>query len=163
LIVVADSSPLRYLIEIGAEELLLKLYGTVQIPREVLTELSRGKTPAMVRTWCNSAPAWLEVKVVTPNATLKFDLGAGETAAIELALQSHADLLLIDDREAAGAAKSIGLNVTGTLGVLLAAHKEGLADGRNLFDLLLSATNFYRTSRLISSFARRIAEFEVKQ
>ena len=41
-------------------------------------------------------------------------------------LETDADLLIIDDNAAKKTAKYLGLTVTGTMGVLLKAKKEGL-------------------------------------
>ncbi len=52
-------------------------------------------------------------------------LDDGERSAISLGLSVSADLILIDDRKGAVAARSKGLEVTGTLGILdLAAHRS---------------------------------------
>ena len=60
---------------------------------------------------------------------LRKELGAGETAAITLAYKSHADLVILDDLQARLVACAMGLRITGTLGVLLAAnHKSLLPD-----------------------------------
>ncbi|MEI6309893.1 MAG: DUF3368 domain-containing protein [bacterium] len=50
---------------------------------------------------------------------LKEELDAGESAAIILAKELKADLVLIDERAAARKARALGLHVIGTLGVLL--------------------------------------------
>lgn len=62
-------------------------------------------------------------------------------AAIALALPIPDSLLLVDDREAAAAARSAGLNTLGTLGFLYRADREGLT---NFPDAVtrLRATNF---------------------
>jgi len=67
-------------------------------------------------------------------------LGAGERAAITLALSLHADLILIDERKGTAVALGKGFEVTGTLGVL------GLAARRGLVDLADSFTRLKRTS-----------------
>jgi predicted nucleic acid-binding protein len=51
-------------------------------------------------------------------------LDAGEEDAIALALELHADLLLMDDEAGAIAARARGLEVTGTLGVLQRATQR---------------------------------------
>lgn len=56
------------------------------------------------------------------------DLDDGETAATALAEFLHADILLIDDRDASRIAQQRGLPVTGTLGVLDIAAARGLID-----------------------------------
>ena len=55
---------------------------------------------------------------------LKLDLG--ESEAIVLANSIDADLIIIDERKARRIAKDIGLNVTGTLGILVEAKQRGL-------------------------------------
>lgn len=96
MIVVSDTSPIRYLILIRAIDVLPTLFGEVLIPPTVAAELSHAKTPEPVRTWFQTLPAW--VKVQTPlkvNAIERLD--PGEVEAIALALELDADRLLIDD------------------------------------------------------------------
>lgn len=45
MIVVADASPLNYLIQIESEELLKKLYGRVIVPTAVIEELAHIRAP----------------------------------------------------------------------------------------------------------------------
>jgi predicted nucleic acid-binding protein len=70
-----------------------------------------------VRTWVKNLPLWLEVR--SPTTVSRYHgLGPGEAEAIALAAELDADLLLIDERDGTAEAKRLGLNVTGTLGVL---------------------------------------------
>ena len=62
MLVIADASPLHYLILIEQIELLPALYGTITVPPVVLTELHRPQAPQAVRTWLTPGPAWLEVR-----------------------------------------------------------------------------------------------------
>ncbi len=57
---------------------------------------------------------------------LRDELDAGESEAIILARELDADLVLIDERAATRKARGIGLQTTGTLGVLLMAKNKGL-------------------------------------
>jgi len=68
-------------------------------------------------------------------------LGAGERAAITLALSLHADLILIDERKGTTVALNKGFEVTGTLGVLGLAARQGLVDLADSF-ARLKRTNF---------------------
>ena len=54
---VADTTALRYLIEIEAVHLLPVLFGQVTIPPEVAAELQRPKTPVLVRAWMAAPPS----------------------------------------------------------------------------------------------------------
>jgi len=68
-------------------------------------------------------------------------LDLGEEEAIDLAVEIHADMILMDDREGVAVARSKGIEVTGTLGVLAMAAKEGLIDLGESFDQI-KRTNF---------------------
>ena len=66
-VVVADTSPLNYLILIGQIGTLRHLYGKIILPSEVLAELVDAETPPEVRAWAQSRPEWLEIRVVQGN------------------------------------------------------------------------------------------------
>lgn len=140
MIVVSDASPLHYLILIDCAHLLHELYGRVVTTPEVVEELSREKTPAKVRQWLANSPDWLEIrKSNTPPLALP-KLGPGEASAISLAKELSAELLLIDERYGAQIAKSSGLLVTGTLGVLKVASRQKLVSLPVALDALRGTT-----------------------
>jgi len=62
MVVVADSSPLRYLIVLGKQDLLPELLGEIWIPSAVLEELSASAAPAGVRAFLHSPPGWLKLR-----------------------------------------------------------------------------------------------------
>jgi predicted nucleic acid-binding protein len=97
MIVVADTTPLNYLVIIGHIEVLPALYRSVLIPQEVHRELQRPETPLIVRTWVSNLPAWCEVRLLSsvPDPTLS-ELDPGEREAIQLALEAGLDTLLMD-------------------------------------------------------------------
>jgi predicted nucleic acid-binding protein len=86
-------------------------------------------------------------------------LDAGERAAIDLAAQLKADLILIDERPGAAAARSHGFRVTGTLGVLSDAAALGMIDLRAALGRL-TATNFRVGSKLIEAL---LAKYPTEQ
>ena len=123
-LIVSDTSPLNYLILIGAIDILPKLLSRVILPEHVYTtELQSKDTPDQVRKWVDSLPAWVEVR--SPSHTEELNLDQGETEAIALAVELHAPILL-DEREAREVARQKGLLVTGTVGVLERAAERGL-------------------------------------
>lgn len=127
--VIADTSPLNYLIVIGMEEVLAGLYRQVLIPEEVLRELQHPESPRMVAEWAARLPAWLDV---IPSSTFVIepefaDLDPGERAAIALAKAHRSNsLLLMDDWKGRREANRVGIPTTGTLGVLRDAAALGL-------------------------------------
>jgi predicted nucleic acid-binding protein len=72
---------------------------------------------------------WIEVRDVQNEAMVRgflTKLGRGESETIALALELEADLVLLDDYKARTAAEFMGLNITGTIGVLNEACNRGL-------------------------------------
>lgn len=120
MLVICDTSPLSALIDIERAELLRDLFKEVVIPIAVRDEL-------LARH--EKLPDWLDIRddPLFPSTTLTMaKLGRGETAAISLALELHADVVLIDERRGRREAERLGLTVTGVLGVALLAKRRGL-------------------------------------
>lgn len=129
MLVIADTSPLNYLVWIGAVEILPQLYDKVVIPSEVRAELLATDAPALVRSWAGEIPSWAEVCASDP--VLRDDprwrvLDLGERSALALAAARQPAVLLIDERAGAGIARAQGFPVTGTLGVLDEAARRQL-------------------------------------
>ena len=59
IVVVADTSPLNYLIQINCDHVLPALYERVLVPAAVVEELHHARTPAAVHTWLAHTPSWL--------------------------------------------------------------------------------------------------------
>jgi len=126
---ISNTSPLLYLYRIGGIEWLPKLFDEVWTPEAVRNELQAGKSKGY------DVPdpddySWL--KVVNPKSTpsewLALDLGTGEIAAMALALENRDRVVLLDDMLARRTAQVAGLQVWGTLKVLLEAKSIGLID-----------------------------------
>ncbi len=129
MIVVADTSPLNYLIRLGYPEVLQILYGRVLVPQAVLTEMRHKNAPPEVRAWAAAPPSWLEqIPVTELDLTLADELGMGEREAISLALELRADVLLIDEQAGRKQAKQRRIFVAGTLSVLLQASLRGYCE-----------------------------------
>lgn len=95
------------------------------IPASVREELECPETPIMVRKWLKSSPSWAKFCTAT-RIDPSLPLGKGEREAICLALELRSDILLVDDKKARRIAEEHGLTVTGTIGILRAAHDRGL-------------------------------------
>jgi predicted nucleic acid-binding protein len=148
-IVIADTGPLHYLVLTGYIDVLPKLFTTVFIPDAVQAELSHQEAPQSVRHWIASHPEWLTVSPTQAidDASLNM-LDDGERAAIALAMELQADLILMDDRVGVAAARARGLAVSGTLGVLVMAARDATVDLAEAF-AKLKTTNFrYRQEML---------------
>ena len=125
------------------------------LPDVVRDELQHGRAPEPVRRWMAAAPEWVDIVAAPSFAdTHGPAIGAGERAAIAVAVAQRADLVLMDDRQGVSAATAAGLRVIGTIGLLGRAAQRGLID---LADALarLRATNFrYRPALLDALLAQ---------
>lgn len=131
MIVISDATPLIAMSILGRFELLPQLFGEIIIPAAVYDEIV-GRGAGRIgsdEVSRGMAAGWLRVENISDSPlliTLKVDLDAGESEAVALALEKHADLLLLDERKGRSKAKALGLEVTGTIGVLLLARANGL-------------------------------------
>lgn len=125
--VVSDTSPLHYLVECEAIDILPALFQEILIPPVVRRELQHPKAPPCARAWAQSLPTWVRVRAP---AVLdhSLNLDAGEKEAISLAREVEAAVVLMDDRKARAEAARCGLRVAGTIGLLEAAAGRGFVD-----------------------------------
>lgn len=142
-LVIADTSPINYLLLIGHIDILPALSDRVVLPAVVCNELRHPKAPSVVADWIANPPDWVEIRQVpSQNPThSSIDLDPGEEDAIALAIELQADLLLMDDEEGVFVARSKGLEVIGTLGLLSRAARRGLVDRADALQRL-KRTNF---------------------
>ena len=161
--VVADTSPLNYLVLIDAIDVLPRLFGRVLIPEAVALELQRPRTPAEVATWLTGQPAWLVIQALAQPHSDPVDqelerLGAGEREAITLASGQRPDvLLLIDEGKGRRVANRLELRIIGTLGILELAAMSGLLDLPSALERL-RRTTFYVAPSLLRTLLDRDAE-----
>ena len=139
--VVANSSPLILFAKIGRLDLLQTLYGEVIIPPAVHREVVGAGTDKPGAQALAEA-GWITVRPVAgppPAELASSGLGNGETEAIALA-REQSRLLVIDDHAGRAAAAGLGVPITGTSGVLLAARSQGVISSvQPLLDHLVAA------------------------
>jgi predicted nucleic acid-binding protein len=149
-IVVADSSPLNYLVLIGSIDVLHELFNAILVPNEVIDELRSAGAPGDVQTWAGALPEWVTVSGTRAVAAHEMShLDSGERAAILLAEAHPHALLLIDDAAGRVEATRRGIACTGTLGVLRAAGVKELIDFPAALERLLT-TNFRISSTVVA-------------
>jgi predicted nucleic acid-binding protein len=155
LIVVADTSPLSYLLLIECIDILPSLFGRVHIPEAVRGELSSPRAPAPLRAWIEEPPLWLRIHNVASGDTPALNqLHVGEREAIILADELSADLIVLDEKAARQVATSRGLRVTGLLGILAEAANRDLLDLPAIVERLRQ-TNFRASPKLLKSLLDR--------
>lgn len=156
MLVVSDASPLNILVRAELVDILPQLFTRVVIPPAVADELNQEQTPVVVREWLSSAPDWLEVRgPTTARDTMR--KGRGEREAITLALEIDAELILADDRMARRQAESLGLRITGTIGVLERAADRNLVPLGTAIERVVGAGLFVSPS-VVQNALRRAQE-----
>lgn len=146
---ISNTSPLLYLYRIHALDWLPDLFDEIWTPTAVVHELSEGQR----RGYDVPNPttySWLSVvdPQATPSEWLALDLGAGELAAMALALENPTHIVLLDDQLARRTAQAAGLTVWGTLKVLLEAKAQGLIPKIEPYVLGLSSSGMWLSDEI---------------
>lgn len=128
MIAVCDTSPLILLAKIRRLDLLCQLYHHIVVPTSVLAEVTAksGKEAEHIESLARSGQCQVRHASTYAVKSLPDDLGPGERETIALALETRADLVILDDQRGRRAAREKGLTVTGTVGVLVEAKWRGL-------------------------------------
>lgn len=129
-LLVADSGPLIALARVSLLHVPVRLYGQVFVPaavwKEVLrrpSELELGNLQAALAAGHLTLAADAADSPLLPPPSSA--LGAGERAAIAMARECGAEVL-IDERRGRRVALGAGLQVVGTLGLLVRARELGM-------------------------------------
>lgn len=137
--VVCDAGPLIHLEELGCLDLLHD-FEHVLVPRDVIEEVARHRPAAIKRLQEFVVPA----PVVAPASPALFALcqtlvlHKGEVAALQAALGAPGALFLTDDTAARLAARSLGIPVHGSVGIILRAVRRGLRTHAQVLSILQS-------------------------
>jgi len=161
MIVVSNTSPIFYLSTIGHLDLLRQLYDEIVIPTTVFNEITNvGNTDTSARVV--PTLSWIKTQSATDQDfvnTLRTELDPGEAEAIALAVELNADRLLMDERLGRAAAMRAGLQVTGVLGILIAAKRNNLIqEVKPLLDALIEQVGFWIDARLYSEVLQAVGE-----
>jgi len=139
---VCDTSPLILLSKVRRLDLLAELYEEVTIPASVMDEMRAkpGREMEQIRVLLQSPKLQLRRATKRTLEGLPPGLGRGEREAIAVALETKADLVVLDDQQGRRVAREKGLSVTGTVGILIEAGERGIIPSvRRELDHLIEA------------------------
>ena len=147
--IVSDTSCLILFHKIGEFDLLKKLFAKLQITDTVLKEFNQ------------PLPDWIEVVELKTDVHkgLSSYLDTGEASSIALAYELRESLLIIDEIKGRRAAKEMGIPVTGSLGVLIAAKSKGHLKAVKPIINKIQKTNFRISEELIERVLIKVNEF----
>ena len=152
MIVVGDTTPLRYLVVLGNIDVIPQLFGQLHCPEEVIGECRHARAPEVLREWVEAPPTWLIIhKLQDVEPELASGLDSGEAAAITLAQLLEAEVILIDERGGRLVALERGFIPAGTLNILAQAGIRGWLDYHAASARLKNETNFHATQAVIDA------------
>ncbi len=139
--IIADASCLIVLQNIRELSLLQKLFGTVSVTEEVAAEFG------------DDLPEWIAIKKVgnkIQQNAISLLLDVGEASSIALALETQNSLLIIDEKKGRRIAREFGVDIVGTLGIIVRANEKGLIDSVETLVSRLEGADF-RISKTIKA------------
>ena len=145
---VTNSTCLIGLQRIGQLEILPQVYPVVF-------------TPQAVRAEVGITLSWLRVQAVQNTAfvtVLQESIHRGEAEAISLAIELKNVVVILDEKKARAVAKKLGLQVTGTIGMLLRGKKRGVIPEIKPLLISLQETGFRLSENLIKEALRLAGE-----
>ena len=166
--IVADATVLIFLGKLRRLDWLRETYDRVLVPSTVHEKVvERGKemgAPDATRVAAAIDDGWIEVREVEPREDIAaYDLEAGETEVLSLALANGHDEVLVDEESVREVARLHDTQPRGTLSFLFAAVERGeitFEEFIELLETLLEAGSYLDESIYLKAVrkARRLAE-----
>jgi predicted nucleic acid-binding protein len=158
--VVCNATPLINFAAINRLDILQATFSKIVIPQAVRNETTVAGFPASEFVLQAIAAKWLQVQPISSiTANIPSELDEGEREAITLALETDESQILLDEREARQVAQSLGLQVIGTLGILLLAKKRGIiTQAQPVLDGMIDHAQYWVSRSLYEQVLRQAGE-----
>lgn len=161
MIVVGDTSVIINLAFVGEDAVLAALFGEVIVPTAVADEFRRLATSGGVFHGLN-LPGFVRIQhpaSIPHSLATRHDLDPGETEARALAVEIHADAILMDEATGRNVALLLGLTPIGVLGILVRAKQRGLVPAiAPIIGKLLTRASFRLAGDLVADALRLVGE-----
>lgn len=138
---VVDASPLILFTRIDRLDLLVSLAKRLVLPEAVFREIQAGSDRDGTVERLKNLPSILRIDDrPVPKRVRLWDLGAGESQVLAHALEQPGSEVVLDDLAARRCARSLGLSMIGTLGiVILCRHRGVISAARPVIEMLCEA------------------------
>jgi uncharacterized protein len=158
--VICNATPLINFAVTDRLDILQTTFGRIIIPQAVYHETTGTGFPGSPVVQQAIIAGWLEVRSVsTAGANTDPELDDGEREAIALALELGIERILLDEREARQVAHQLGLQVMGTLGILLLAkNNQTIPQVRSLLDAMINTAQYWVSDTLYQQVLKRAGE-----
>jgi predicted nucleic acid-binding protein len=152
--IVLNTSPIIFLGKINCLHWLENCAAEIIAPKNVVLELGDYSLPSFIRVETLSMIGFAYVKGAIGR------LHEGELSAIVLAQELSADFVVLDDLLARQKAQHLGLNVMGTLGLLLLMVKKGLLTNQQVWNYIGDLTQqhgMYLSPKIIEQLREKLS------
>lgn len=124
--IISNATPLIAFARIGQLHLLKEIVGELTIPPAVYRELVEypSDQPGAINL---EQEFWIQTKALESEEQVRLllpSLDRGEADVIALALELHPQLVLIDELTGRNVARSLNLNISGSVGILIQAKQQ---------------------------------------
>jgi len=158
--VVCNATPIINFAVINRLDILQAIFRQIVIPQAVYDGTTGLGFPGSRVVLQATTSGWLQVcSVSTAKNTVPLELDDGEREAIALALETGEQRILLDEREARQVAQSFGLQVIGTLGILiLAKNQRIIPQVQPLLDTMIDTAQYWVSDALYRQVLQQAGE-----
>jgi predicted nucleic acid-binding protein len=131
--IISDTSCLIILSNINEIDLLRRMYGKIITTAEVAEEFGQ------------MLPDWVEIRLASDiyrQKILELQIDRGEASAIALAIELVDSVVILDDYKARKVAESLGIQIIGTIGIIIKAKRNGIIESIKPFLQKIRQTDF---------------------
>ena len=162
--IICNATPLINFASISCLDILKSLFTEIVIPQAVYSDTVESGFPNSETILKEIEAGWLNVKLVEEMPeSIPLALDAGEREAIALALSEQKPRVILDKKRDKKVAQELGLNVIGTLGILILAKRNRIiSQVKPLLDAMMTKAKYWVNESLYHSVLQAVSEDETE-
>jgi predicted nucleic acid-binding protein len=158
--IISNATPLISFARINQLPLLQKVVGTLVIPTGVAQEIAMYQSNLLGSINLSQEP-WIQTRPLASDQQVQLllpSLDQGEAEVIALALELRPQLVLMDELTRRKVAESLGLTVSGSVGVLIRAKELGYLPEIKPYLQQMKQSGIYFSDRFIQGILNQVNE-----